>query len=86
MIVFFSIGKSWLRLKAVRLILRDHEAGLRRQVIPQNTLWLLAPAIFLYNCAVAGFSRKMTWRNVQYQLVSASETKILGRTDGSNSI
>ena len=86
MIVFFSIGKSWLRLKAVRLILRDHEAVLRRQVIPQNTLWLLAPAIFLYNCAVAGFSRKMTWRNVQYQLVSASETKILGRTDGSNSI
>jgi cellulose synthase/poly-beta-1,6-N-acetylglucosamine synthase-like glycosyltransferase len=83
LVAFFSIGKSWLRFAAVRLILGEYQAELRRQFIPQNTLWLLAPVVFLYNCVVAGLSRKMTWRNVQYQLVSASETKILGRTDGS---
>ena len=83
LVVFFSIGKSWLRLAAVRLILTDYQTELRRQFIPQNTLWLLAPAVFLFNCVVASLSRKMTWRNVQYQLVSASETRILGRADGS---
>jgi len=83
LVIFFSIGKSWVRLKAVQLILPQYSRELRRQFLPQNTLWLLAPAVFLYNCIAAGLSRKMTWRNVHYELVSPSETKILDRTDGS---
>jgi hypothetical protein len=86
LVALLSVGKSWLRLKAVRLILTDYQSELRRQFLPQNVLWLLAPAVFLYNCVAAGLSRKMAWRNVHYELVSATQTKILGRKDGTNCI
>ncbi len=36
----FSIGKSYLRLKAVRLVLTRYDNELRRQSLTQNTLWL----------------------------------------------
>ena len=45
-----SIGKAELRLKAIELVLPQYFAELRRQFWTQNTLWLLSPPIFLYNC------------------------------------
>jgi len=77
LVSFFSIGKSWLRLKAVRLVLKDYSDELRRQFWTQNTLWLLAPAIFLFNSVAALLSRRMTWRGTRYELVSPTETRIL---------
>jgi cellulose synthase/poly-beta-1,6-N-acetylglucosamine synthase-like glycosyltransferase len=74
----FSIGKSWLRLKAVRLVLREYDDELRRQFLPQCTFWLLAPPLFLYNCLAALFYRRITWRGQRYELVSATETKRIG--------
>jgi hypothetical protein len=73
----FSIGKSWLRLKAVRLVLTKYEGELRRQLWTQNTLWILAPAVFFYNCVAALVSRRMRWRGTVYELKSAHETVII---------
>lgn len=73
----FSIGKAWLRLNAVKLVLRNYKKELQRQFWTQNTLWILSPALFLYNCGCALFSRKITWRGIEYELQSANKTRIL---------
>jgi ceramide glucosyltransferase len=73
----FSTGKAWLRLKAVKLILRDYEKDLRRQFWTQNTLWIFSPALFFYNSACALFSRKILWRGIAYELKSPDKTIII---------
>ena len=79
LVSIFSIGKSWLRLIAVRLVLAEYEKELNRQFWPQNTLWLLTPALFFYNAFAAWVSRRMTWRGTTYELKSARETVIISR-------
>ena len=76
-VTVFSIGKSWLRLNAVRLVLPQYGGKLRRQFLPQITLWALAPAVFLYNCLAASVSRRITWRGTTYRMISPTETRIL---------
>lgn len=73
----FSIGKAWLRLKAVRLVLSQYDNELKRQFLPQVTLWVFSPALFLYNSLAALASRRMTWRGITYELKSPSETVII---------
>ena len=68
-----SIGKAWLRLKALSLVI----PAVSRQFIPQLTLWLLAPPVFLWNCICALLSRTINWRGIRYRLVSASQTERL---------
>jgi ceramide glucosyltransferase len=77
LVAVFSIGKSWLRLNAVRLVLTKYETELRKQFWTQNTLWLLTPAIFFCNSAAAWVSRRMTWRGIVYELKSPTETVII---------
>jgi ceramide glucosyltransferase len=68
-----SIGKAWLRLKAVSLVIPAASG----QFILQLTLWLLAPPLFLWNCVSALFSRTIIWRGIRYKLVSATRTNRL---------
>ena len=70
LVSLLSIGKAWLRLKAVQMVIPEA----KKQLIPQVTLWLLAPPLFLYNSFCALFSRRMTWRGITYELVSEKET------------
>jgi cellulose synthase/poly-beta-1,6-N-acetylglucosamine synthase-like glycosyltransferase len=77
LVSFFSISKSWLRLKAVRLVLREYDQQLRAQNFTQNTLWLLSPPLFLCNTIMATISRRMTWRGIRYELKSPTETVII---------
>lgn len=77
LVSLFSTGKSWLRWKAVRLILTGCEKDLRRQFWTQNTLWILSPALFFYNCVAAWLSQKITWRGITYELRSPKETIII---------
>lgn len=72
----FSIGKSWLRLNAVKLVLKDYENELKKQFWTQNTLWIFSPALFFYNCVCALLSRKIVWRGIGYELVSPVETRV----------
>ncbi len=77
MVFVGGIGKSWLRLNAVKLVLPQYEKELRQQFWTQNSLWLLTPAIFLYNSVAASLSRRMTWRGTVYELKSPTETVII---------
>ena len=73
----FSIGKSWLRLNAIRLALPQYEWELGRQFLTQNTLWMLAPPLFLYNSIAALLSWRIVWRGTTYELKSPTETVII---------
>jgi ceramide glucosyltransferase len=73
----FSIGKAWLRLKAVRLVLTGFDKDLEKQFWTQNTLWILSPALFFYNSVCALFSRKIVWRGTVYKLISPNRTSKL---------
>lgn len=75
----FSIGKSWLRIRAVERALPEYAHYLRRQFIPQTTLWALTPPLFLYNCVAALLSRGVNWRGTTYEMISRRETRITGR-------
>ena len=77
LVTIFSIGKAWMRLAAVKLVLTNYKSKLRRQFWTQNTLWILSPALFFYNSIVAALSRQMTWRGVRYELKSPTETVII---------
>jgi len=69
-VTLLSVGKSYLRLRAVRLVIPSAS----RQTLTQMTYWLLTPPLFLYNCIYALFSRRMTWRGIRYELVSSKQT------------
>lgn len=77
LVSIFSIGKAWLRLKAVGLVLTNYEKELRKQFWTQNTLWILSPALFFYNAFCALLSRKIVWRGITYKLISPYETSKL---------
>lgn len=77
LIFLFSAGKAYLRLEAVKLILKDYERELEKQVFSQNILWIITPAIFLYNCFCAFFSRRILWRGITYDLTAPNSTKVV---------
>lgn len=77
LVTIFSVGKSSLRLNAVKLALPVYKIELERQLWTQNTLWLLTPALFLYNSVAALASRRLTWRGITYELKSPNETVII---------
>ena len=70
-------GKAWLRLKAVKLVLKDYEKELNRQITSHLILWTITPPLYFYNSVCALFSRKIVWRGIEYELKSATETVIL---------
>jgi cellulose synthase/poly-beta-1,6-N-acetylglucosamine synthase-like glycosyltransferase len=75
LVSFFSIGKSWLRMRAVRLVIPGLLTA--KQYLPQLTFWLPTPALFLINCLAALVSRRITWRGVDYELLSPQQTRRL---------
>lgn len=81
LIAVFSTAKSFLRLKAVRLVLHGYETQLAKQFWSQNILWFLAPAVFLYNCFCAFFSNEIIWRGIRYKLKSPHETLVSRKSE-----
>lgn len=77
LVSILSIGKSLLRLNAVRLALPQYDAELKDQFVTQNTLWLPAPFLFLYNSTAALISQRMYWRGKRYHMVSAEKTVVV---------
>ena len=77
--LIFSLGvaKAWLRLKAVKLVLKDYEKKLNRQLLPHLTLWTITPILYFYNSVCALLSKKIVWRGIEYRLTSATETEVL---------
>lgn len=77
--VIFLLGmwKSFFRLRAVALALEDQHERLRAGVWAHLLLWPFAAALFLYNALAAGFSRRIVWRGITYELKSPMETEII---------
>lgn len=75
-IFIFGFGKAWLRLNAVRLVLRSYQKELDRQFWPQILFWTITPVLYLYNNILAILSRKIIWRGIEYKLESANKTVI----------
>ncbi len=75
-VTVLSVGKAWMRLKAVKLVMPQHADSLRQQSFTQCTLWLLTPAVFFLNCTAALFSKTINWRGTEYEMVSATETRL----------
>lgn len=67
----FSVGKAWLRSKAVGMVI----PAASKQTFAQLTLWLLSPPLFLLNSILALVSRRLNWRGITYELVSPTETR-----------
>ncbi len=80
LLIIFALGmmKSYLRLRAVRLVIADRRLQSGATTLAHLTLWALASLLFLGN-ALAAFSRRITWRGITYELKSSTETVIIRR-------
>ncbi len=80
LLVIFALGvmKSYLRLRAVRLVIADRGLHSGTTTLAHLTLWPLASLLFLCN-ALAAISRRITWRGITYELKSPTETVIIRR-------
>jgi len=76
-LIIFTLGaaKSFIRFRAVSSVLRTS----RRDLLAHIFLWPFASLLYLYNCIVAGFSRRIKWRGITYELKSPNEAVIISR-------
>ncbi len=79
--VLFLLGaaKSLIRWRAVSIPLSEHRSKLNRDLPAHIFLWPFASLLYLYNTIVAGFSRRIKWRGITYELKSPSEAVIISR-------
>lgn len=76
----FVLGsaKALLRLRAVALAFEAESKTWRTPTLAAHLfLWPLASALFLYNALAAAFSRRISWRGINYELKSPTETVII---------
>jgi len=80
-IIIFALGaaKGFIRWRAVCIPLPRYESALRRDLAAHVFLWPFASLLYLYNAIVAGFSRRITWRGITYNLRSPNEAVIISR-------
>jgi cellulose synthase/poly-beta-1,6-N-acetylglucosamine synthase-like glycosyltransferase len=76
-LIIFALGaaKSVIRFRAVSTVLQTS----RRDLFAHIFLWPFASLLYLYNAIVAGFSRRLKWRGITYELKSPSEAVIISR-------
>jgi ceramide glucosyltransferase len=81
--LIFILGacKSFIRLRAVELPLAKYRKELSATLPAHLLLWPITSALFLYNCIVAMFSRRIEWRGIKYELKSPTEAVIIRDTD-----
>ena len=74
--ILFTLGaaKSFIRWRAVSIPLK-----LKHDLLAHIFLWPFASLLYLYNCIVAGFSRRIKWRGITYELKSPDEAVIISR-------
>jgi len=79
--VLFGLGaaKAVIRWRAIGVPLANHGPALRRDLLAHIFLWPFASLLYLYNAIVAGFSRRISWRGITYELKSPNEAVIISR-------
>ncbi|HEX2269803.1 MAG TPA: glycosyltransferase family 2 protein [Pyrinomonadaceae bacterium] len=77
LVVLFLLGaaKSIIRWLAVS----KEESKLNRDLLAHVFLWPVASLLYFWNTIVAGFSRRIKWRGITYELKSSSEAVIISR-------
>jgi ceramide glucosyltransferase len=75
--IIFTLGaiKSFLRFRAISLVLPTSPLDLVAHIF----LWPIASLLYLYNAIAAGFSRRIKWRGITYELKSPTEAVIISR-------
>jgi ceramide glucosyltransferase len=75
----FSMARGILRLAAVMELL----PGWKSKLLADGWIWTflaaVVPFLSLWNSVVALFTRRIRWRGIRYQLISAGQTRILTR-------
>jgi cellulose synthase/poly-beta-1,6-N-acetylglucosamine synthase-like glycosyltransferase len=76
-LIIFALGatKSFLRFRAISTLLQTSRTDLLAHVL----LWPFASLLYLYNAVAAGFSRRIKWRGITYELKSPTEAVIISR-------
>ena len=71
-LILFVLGasKSFIRWRAVNV---------HHDLLAHVFLWPIASLLYLYNAIVAGFSRRIKWRGITYELKSPNEAVIISR-------
>ena len=79
--ILFLLGaaKSFVRWRAIRIPLAEHRSKLNRDLWAHVFLWPFASLLYFYNTIVAGFSRRIKWRGITYELKSPTEAVIISR-------
>lgn len=72
-------GKSFIRWRAIGIPLAKHRSKLNRDLWAHLFLWPFASLLYFYNTIMAGFSRRIKWRGITYELKSPSEAVIISR-------
>ncbi|HET7286617.1 MAG TPA: glycosyltransferase [Pyrinomonadaceae bacterium] len=77
LLILFALGaaKSFIRFQAVSRVLETS----RRDLLAHILLWPVASLLYLYNAIMAGFSQRITWRGITYELKSPREAVIISR-------
>ena len=81
LVVIFLLGaaKGFIRWRAVNIPLAHYREALQRDLAAHIFLWPVASLLYLCNAIVAGFSRRITWRGITYNLRSPTEAVIISR-------
>lgn len=79
--VVFALGaaKGFIRWRVIHIPLANYQHLLRRDLLAHISLWPFASLLYLYNAIVAGFSRRIQWRGITYELKSPNEAVIISR-------
>ena len=77
----FALGsiKSFIRWRVINIPLARYRKELVRDLPAHLLLWPVASLLYLYNATVAGFSRRINWRGITYELKSPTEAVIISR-------
>jgi len=80
LVIIFVLGaaKSLIRFQAVASVL-ERQRTPAGSLLMHVLLWPVASALYLWNAVVAGFSRRIKWRGITYELKSANEAVIIRR-------
>jgi cellulose synthase/poly-beta-1,6-N-acetylglucosamine synthase-like glycosyltransferase len=74
-LVIFALGatKAFIRYRAIPI------ATSKKDLLAHIFLWPIASLLYLYNAVLAGFSRRIKWRGITYELKSPTEAVIISR-------
>jgi cellulose synthase/poly-beta-1,6-N-acetylglucosamine synthase-like glycosyltransferase len=77
LLIIFTLGatKSFIRFRAISSVLQTTTPDMLAHIF----LWPFASLLYLYNAIVAGFSRRIKWRGITYELKSPTEAVIISR-------